>query len=65
MDVDNNTHGAPDDSQLLTADQVIDLLLAKPALRQKALTCVLRAVRVGFEWRFDRRDLESWIERES
>jgi hypothetical protein len=64
MDRDN-AHVTPDDSQLLTADQVIDLLLAKPSLRQKALTCVLRAVRVEDEWRFERRDLESWMARES
>jgi hypothetical protein len=64
MDVDN-AHGAPDDSQLLTGEQVIEALLERPDLRRKALSCVLRAVRVGNEWRFERHDLESWIARES
>lgn len=55
----------PPDEQLLTAEQVVERLLERPALRRKAVTCVLPAIRVGSEWRFERRDLESWIERQS
>jgi excisionase family DNA binding protein len=46
---------------LLTSDQVVECLLAEPTLRRKASTCVLRAVRVGAEWRFRRSDLDAWI----
>ncbi|HEX4348726.1 MAG TPA: helix-turn-helix domain-containing protein [Vicinamibacterales bacterium] len=45
----------------LTSDQVIERLLAQPALRRQATTCVLPAVRVSGEWRFRRADLEAWI----
>lgn len=49
---------------LLTADEVIDRLSDEPRLRKVALTCVLRAVKVGSEWRFRRIDLDHWIERQ-
>jgi excisionase family DNA binding protein len=49
------------DADLLTTEQVMDRLLARPALRRAASTCVLPAVRVGAEWRFRRDDLEAWI----
>ena len=39
----------------------MDRLLARPALRRAASTCVLAAVRVGAEWRFRRDDLDAWI----
>lgn len=62
------THGMqpqtdhPDsDVDFLTSDQVIERLLAQPALRRRAATCVLPAVRVSGEWRFRRSDLEAWI----
>ena len=64
MDVDP-IPARPDETQLLTAEQVVERLLERPALRAKALSCVLPAIRVGTEWRFERRALESWIERES
>lgn len=47
--------------ELLTSDQVIEHLLAEPLLRRSATTCVLPAIRVGWEWRFRRADLEQWI----
>lgn len=49
---------------LLTAEEVIDRLSDEPRLRKAALTCVLRAVKVGTEWRFRRLDLDDWIERQ-
>ena len=56
------TTQAPDDVRdLLTTDQVMDRLLAVPALRRKAVSCVLGAVKYGNEWRFRRSDLEAWI----
>jgi hypothetical protein len=39
----------------------MDRLLAEPALRRKAVSCVLGAVKCGSEWRFRRSDLEAWI----
>ena len=53
-----------EDDVLLTADDVIDRLMEYPDLRQAASSCVLRAVRVGAEWRFHKRDLEEWIDRQ-
>jgi hypothetical protein len=50
--------------EFLTSDQVIERLLAQPALRQKAMTCILPAVRVGNQWQFRRSDLEAWIDKE-
>ena len=46
---------------LLTSDEVVERLLAQPALRRHATTCVLPAVRVGSEWLFRKSDLERWI----
>ena len=51
-------------ADFLTSDQVIERLLSQPALRSRAATCVLPAVRVGSEWRFRRTDLDQWITRE-
>jgi hypothetical protein len=48
----------------LTSEQVIERLLSQPALRLRATTCVLPAVRVDREWRFRRADLEQWISRQ-
>jgi hypothetical protein len=50
--------------ELLTTDQVMDRLLAEPALRRKAMSCVLGAVKCGTEYRFRKSDLESWIARQ-
>jgi tetratricopeptide (TPR) repeat protein len=54
----------PDDSELLTGDDVICYLVDRPWLRKAALTCVLPAVSVNGEWRFHRRDLNRWITRQ-
>jgi excisionase family DNA binding protein len=51
-------------ADFLTSDQVIERLLSQPALRSRAATCVLPAIRVGSEWRFRRSDLDRWISRE-
>ena len=51
-------------ADFLTSDQVIERLLSQPALRSRAATCVLPAIRVGSEWRFRRTDLDQWISRE-
>jgi excisionase family DNA binding protein len=53
--------GAGNAHEFLTSEEVIQQLLARPELRQRAATCVLPAVRVGSEWRFRRADLEAWI----
>jgi hypothetical protein len=58
------TDGRPDGGDFLTSDQVIERLLSQPALRLRATTCVLPAVRVVSEWRFRRADLEQWISRQ-
>jgi hypothetical protein len=50
--------------QFLTPDEVIERLLAQPALRHKAVTCILPAVRVGQEWQFRLSDLQAWIDKE-
>ena len=50
--------------EFLTSDQVIERLLSLPELRQKAMTCILPAVRVGSEWRFRESDLQEWIDKE-
>ena len=49
------------EQEFLTSEQVIDRLLSQPALRRRAATCVLPAVRVGGDWRFRRSDLDAWI----
>jgi hypothetical protein len=50
-----------DDTDLLTSDDVIQRLSIDSALRRRAVTCVLPAVRCGNEWRFRREDLDAWI----
>ena len=49
---------------LLTTEQVMDILIADANLRRRAATCVLPAVRVGSRTYFRRRDLEAWRDRE-
>jgi hypothetical protein len=56
--------GSERGGDFLTSDQVIERLLSQPALRLRATTCVLPAVRVDSEWRFRRADLERWISRQ-
>jgi hypothetical protein len=52
------------DSELLTTEEVMEVLLANPYLRRRAVTCVLPAVRWGKELRFRKRDLDDWIRRQ-
>ncbi len=56
--------GQTEGADFLTSDQVIERLLSQPALRSRAATCVLPAIRVGGEWRFRRADLDRWIVRQ-
>jgi len=51
-------------SDLLTTEQVMDILIADANLRRRAATCVLPAVRLGQMTYFRRRDLEAWRDRE-
>ena len=53
-----------DANELLTSEEIIRRLHRNAALRRVAVTCVLPAVRYGDEWRFRRRDLETWIARQ-
>ena len=48
----------------LTPEQVIERLTADPALRRRASTCVLPAVRRGDTWQFRKSDLDEWIGRQ-
>jgi excisionase family DNA binding protein len=59
--LDKVDDSAATSADLLTADDVIDRLLADANLRRVAATCVLPAVRVGSAWRFRRSDLDEWI----
>jgi excisionase family DNA binding protein len=52
-----------DETELLTAEQVIERLLDAD-LRRLAATCVLPAVKSGDHWRFRRADLDEWIRRQ-
>ena len=47
-------------SDLLTTEQVMDILMADANLRRRAATCVLPAVTVGGQTYFRRSDLEEW-----
>jgi hypothetical protein len=51
-------------SDLLTTEQVMDILIADANLRRRAATCVLPAVRVGGLTYFRRSDLDAWRDRE-
>lgn len=53
-----------DAAEYLTSDDVIEILHRDPELRRVALTCVLKATRVGDAWMFRRTDLEAWIEQQ-
>lgn len=48
-------------AQLLTSEQVTDRLAHEPSLRRVALNCVLRAIRIGGVFRFQRGELDDWI----
>ena len=56
--------GSEPASDLLTTEQVMDILIADANLRRRAATCVLPAVRLGSRTYFRRRDLEAWRDRE-
>ena len=58
------TESAEPASDLLTTEQVMDILIADARLRRRAATCVLPAVRVGRLTYFRRSDLDAWRERE-
>jgi hypothetical protein len=47
--------------ELLTNEQVIDVLMGVEKLRRAALTCVLPAVLIGSRWYFRRSDLDAWV----
>lgn len=55
---------AAEPADLLTTEQVMDILIADANLRRRAATCVLPAVRVGARTYFRRQDLEAWRDRE-
>lgn len=57
------TKNLPADPDLLTTEEVMEILLADESLRRSAARCVLPAIRCGSEWRFRKRDLDAWIER--
>jgi hypothetical protein len=60
----NSPSAADPAVDLLTTEQVMDILIADANLRRRAATCVLPAVRVGSVTYFRRRDLEAWRDRE-
>ncbi len=51
-------------SDLLTTEQVMDILIADANLRRRAATCVLPAVRIGGRTYFRRSDLQAWHDRQ-
>ena len=51
-------------TDLLTTEQVMDILISDAHLRRRAATCVLPAVRVGGLTYFRRSDLDAWRARE-
>ena len=61
MDTSTQTEPATD---LLTTEQVMDILIADANLRRRAATCVLPAVRIGTRTFFRRQDLDAWRDRE-
>jgi hypothetical protein len=52
-------------TDLLTSEEVVERLAAKPSLRRAAVRCVLKAIRFGGFWRFRQSELDAWIEREA
>ena len=51
-------------SDLLTTEEVTDLLLADASRQHSVSTCVLPAIRQGGRWRFRKSDLDDWIRRQ-
>ncbi len=62
--MDANSAASSTDPELLTTEQVMEVLLADANLRRRAATCVLPAVRSGSEFRFRKSDLDRWIRRQ-
>ena len=60
----NTPNPAEPATDLLTTEQVMDILIADANLRRRAATCVLPGVRVGALTYFRRQDLDAWRERE-
>ena len=60
----NSTEPAAVTADLLTTEQVMDILITDANLRRRAATCVLPAVRVGTLTYFRRSDLDAWRERQ-
>jgi hypothetical protein len=60
----DKAESAESSSDLLTTEQVMDILIADANLRRRAATCVLPAVRVGSMTYFRRSDLDAWRDRE-
>jgi len=60
----NRTPTEESASDLLTTEQVMDILIADANLRRRAATCVLPAVRIGTRTFFRRQDLDAWRDRE-
>ena len=60
----NASHPAEPATDLLTTEEVMDILIADAHLRRRAATCVLPAVRIGARTYFRREDLEAWRDRE-
>ena len=60
----NNPAPAEPQGDLLTTEQVLDILIADPDMRRRAATCVLPAVSVSGQTYFRRRDLDAWHDRQ-
>jgi hypothetical protein len=60
----NNTAPTQPHGDLLTTEQVMDILIADPDMRRRAATCVLPAVSVGGLTYFRRSDLDAWRARQ-
>ena len=59
-----STHGAqtlPPATDLISAAELLQLLIERPSLRQQALTCVLPAIRMNDQWHYRRSDLNAWL----
>lgn len=56
----NTTGLAESLDDLLTTEQVMEILIADANLRRRAATCVLPAVSVNGQTYFRRRDLDAW-----
>jgi excisionase family DNA binding protein len=50
---------------LLTTEEVTELLFAGTTPERAASTCVLPAIRQGGRWRFRKSDLEDWIKQQA